>query len=57
MNKKDLRKKYKELREQLSVDEIEAKSMAITNRLLQLDTIPNGRQVWEQTYFHLFLSI
>jgi 5-formyltetrahydrofolate cyclo-ligase len=57
MNKKDLRKKYKELREQLSVDEIEAKSMAIANRLLQLDTIPNGRQVWEQTYFHLFLSI
>jgi 5-formyltetrahydrofolate cyclo-ligase len=57
MNKKDLRKKYKELRDQLSVDEIEAKSMAIANRLLQLDTIPNGRQVWEQTYFHLFLSI
>jgi 5-formyltetrahydrofolate cyclo-ligase len=57
MNKKDLRKKYKELRDQLSEDEIEAKSMAIANRLLQLDTIPNGRQVWEQTYFHLFLSI
>lgn len=57
MNKKDLRKKYKELRDQLSVDEIEAKSMAIANRLLQLDTIPNGSQVWEQTYFHLFLSI
>ena len=57
MNKKDLRKKYKELRQQLSLDEIEAKSMAIANRLLQLDTIPKGRQVWEQTYFHLFLSI
>ncbi|MCA6421459.1 MAG: 5-formyltetrahydrofolate cyclo-ligase [Flavobacterium sp.] len=57
MNKKDLRKKYKELREQLSLDEIETKSLAIANRLLQLDAIPNGRQVWEKTYFHLFLTI
>ena len=57
MNKKDLRKKYKELREQLSLDEIETKSLAIANRLLQLDAIPNDRQVWEKTYFHLFLTI
>ena len=50
MNKKDLRKKYKELRQELSVDEIENKSLAIANRLLQLD-------IWDKTYFHLFLSI
>ncbi|WP_293875592.1 5-formyltetrahydrofolate cyclo-ligase [Flavobacterium sp.] len=50
MNKKDLRKKYKELRQELSVDVIEDKSLAIANRLLQLD-------IWEKTYFHLFLNI
>lgn len=50
MLKKDLRKKYKELRQQLSEEQIEDKSLAIANRLLQLD-------VWEQTYFHLFLTI
>lgn len=50
MNKRDLRKKYKELRQQLSEAEIEDKSLAIANRLLQLD-------VWDNTYFHLFLSI
>ncbi len=50
MNKKDLRKKYKELRQLLSEEALEDKSLAIANRLLQLD-------VWEQTYFHLFLTI
>lgn len=50
MNKKDLRKKYKELRQELSVDEIENKSLAIANQLLQLN-------IWDKTYFHLFLSI
>lgn len=57
MNKKELRIKYKALRQQLSLDEIEEKSLAIANRLLQLDTVPNGRQVWDKTYFHLFLTI
>jgi len=57
MNKKELRVKYKQLRQNLSSDEIEDKSMAITNRLLQLDTMSNGRQVWDKTYFHLFLTI
>jgi 5-formyltetrahydrofolate cyclo-ligase len=50
MNKMDLRKKYKALRQQLSEPEIEDKSMAIANRLLQLD-------VWDNIYFHLFLTI
>lgn len=50
MNKKDLRSKYKALRNQLSAEEIEDKSLAIANRLLSLD-------IWEKTYFHLFLTI
>lgn len=57
MNKKDLRKKYKELRQQLSEAEVEDKSMSIANRLLQLDVMPNGRQVWDNTYFHLYITI
>lgn len=50
MFKKELRKKYKELRNQLSPSTIEEKSLAIANRLLQLD-------IWNKTYFHLFLTI
>lgn len=50
MFKKELRKKYKELRAQLSESEIEENSLAIANRLLSLD-------VWNKTYFHLFLTI
>ena len=50
MNKKELRAKYKALRQELSIDEIDDKSLAIANRLLELD-------VWEKTYFHLFLTI
>ena len=50
MNKKELRAKYKALRQELSLDEIEDKSLAIANRMLQLD-------IWEKTYFHLFLTI
>ncbi|TDP60252.1 5-formyltetrahydrofolate cyclo-ligase [Flavobacterium dankookense] len=50
MNKTDLRSKYKALRNQLSEEEIEDKSLAIANRLLQFD-------IWEKTYFHLFLTI
>lgn len=50
MNKKELRAKYKALRQELSVDEIDDKSLAIANRILQLD-------IWEKTYFHLFLTI
>lgn len=50
MNKSDLRKKYKTLRQELSPEAIEDKSLAIANRMLQLD-------IWEKTYFHLFLTI
>jgi 5-formyltetrahydrofolate cyclo-ligase len=50
MNKNELRQKYKALRNQLSTEEIEDKSLAIANRLLQLN-------IWEKTYFHLFLTI
>jgi 5-formyltetrahydrofolate cyclo-ligase len=50
MTKNELRTKYKDLRKQFSDNEIEDKSMAIANRLLQLD-------IWDKTYFHLFLVI
>lgn len=50
MNKKELRTKYKTMRQELSLDEVEDKSLAIANRMLQLD-------IWEKTYFHLFLTI
>jgi len=50
MNKKELRAKYKKLRKELSFDDIEDKSLAIANRMLQLD-------IWDRTYFHLFLTI
>jgi 5-formyltetrahydrofolate cyclo-ligase len=50
MHKKELRKKYKELRQGLTPDAIEDRSLAIANRLLQLD-------IWDKIYYHLFLSI
>ena len=50
MNKKELRKKYKELRQFLSAEEIEDKSLAIANQLLRLD-------IWDKLYYHLFLTI
>ncbi|MGQ2984371.1 5-formyltetrahydrofolate cyclo-ligase [Flavobacterium sp.] len=50
MNKKDLRLKYKNLRQAMSPLEAEEKSLAIANRLLQLD-------IWGKTYFHLFLTM
>ncbi|WP_367772978.1 5-formyltetrahydrofolate cyclo-ligase [Flavobacterium sp. WC2421] len=49
-NKKELRTKYKKLRQNLSEIEIEEMSLAIANRLLALP-------IWEKTYFHIFLSI
>ncbi len=50
MNKKQLRLKYKKLREQISSEEIEEKSLDIANQLLQLP-------IWNHAYYHLFLSI
>ena len=50
MNKKELRIKYKELRQKLSTEECDEKSLAISNQLFKLD-------IWEKTYFHIFLPI
>jgi 5-formyltetrahydrofolate cyclo-ligase len=50
MLKKELRAKYKALRNQLSENDLEEMSLAIANKVL---TLP----IWEKTYFHIFLSI
>ncbi|MBY0486216.1 MAG: 5-formyltetrahydrofolate cyclo-ligase [Flavobacteriaceae bacterium] len=50
MVKKELRKSYKALRQQLSSMEIEEMSLAIANNLLKLE-------IWNKTYYHLFFSI
>lgn len=50
MNKTELRRKYKELRLQLSENTIEDFSLEIANNLLQLP-------IWDLEYYHLFLSI
>jgi len=50
MIKAKLRSKYKALRNELSNDYIESQSLDIANRLLELD-------IWDKTYYHLFLSI
>lgn len=50
MNKKEFRLKYKELRKELSEDEIEEKSLEIANNALKLS-------IWEKTNYHIFLPI
>jgi 5-formyltetrahydrofolate cyclo-ligase len=50
MLKKELRQKYKALRNQLSESDLEEMSLAIANKVL---AIP----IWEKTYFHIFLPI
>jgi 5-formyltetrahydrofolate cyclo-ligase len=50
MKKSELRIKYKNLRQQLSENEIEEMSVAIANEILNLD-------IWHNTYFHVFLPI
>ena len=50
MNKKEARKKSKEARKKLSFEEIEEKSLAIANQLVKMD-------IWDKTYYHLFLPI
>ena len=49
-NKKELRLKSKTLRNSLSENDIEEKSLAVANKIL---TLP----IWEKTYFHIFLPI
>ena len=57
MDKKVLRSKYKVLRQSLTQEEIEDKSLAIANQLLRMNTVPSGRLVWDKLYYHLFLTI
>lgn len=57
MDKTEARKKSKEARKKLSTEEIEEKSLAIANNLLRLATLPKARQVWDKTYYHIFLPI
>lgn len=50
MDKKQLRQKYKLLRQTLQENEIEEKSLALANQLLQLEC-------WDKTTYHIFLPI
>ena len=50
MLKKELRKLYKEKRNQLSATEIDELSIQIANQLLKIN-------IWNYTYYHLFLTI
>lgn len=50
MTKEELRLKYKDLRNQLSDDDIENLSLDIANQAIQLP-------IWELTNYHLFLTI
>ncbi len=50
MIKKELRQKYKALRQQLSENEIEEWSLQIANQLIRLD-------IWQHSFYHLFLPI
>ncbi len=50
MTKKELRIKYKALRSELSEADLDQMSLAIANKVLTLE-------IWEKTYFHIFLPI
>jgi len=50
MTKQELRKKYKELRQAMPLEAIQDESLAIANRFLTLD-------IWQNTYFHIFLTM
>lgn len=50
MTKIELRLKYKKLRHQFSENDIDEMSLAIANQVLKLD-------IWNKTYFHVFLHI
>ena len=49
-NKKELRSHYKNLRKEITLDDLEEKSLAIANNLIQLP-------IWDKTYYHVFLPI
>ena len=50
MNKAELRRLYKQKRQDLSLENIETASLDISNQLLKLP-------IWNATYYHIFLSI
>jgi len=50
LTKKQLRKKYKELRLKLSIEEIDEASIHIANQLLNIP-------IWSHNYYHTFLPI
>ncbi|MBP0902726.1 5-formyltetrahydrofolate cyclo-ligase [Mariniflexile gromovii] len=50
MLKAELRKKYKKLRNALSINQIDDLSIAIANQLLKLP-------IWEHAFYHVFLAI
>ena len=50
MTKKELRKKYKTLRGELTTNEIESYSLDISNMLLSMN-------IWDSSFYHIFLSI
>lgn len=50
MTKKELRRKYKTLRQDLLKAQIDDYSLAIANQLLTLD-------IWDFTFYHIFLTI
>ena len=50
MTKSELRKKYKKHRKELTENQIEDFSLAISNQLLKLP-------IWEYSFYHIFLSI
>lgn len=50
MSKKELRRKYKNLRGRLTLDERDALSLKIANQVLNLT-------IWDYNYYHIFLPI
>ncbi|HMC00231.1 MAG TPA: 5-formyltetrahydrofolate cyclo-ligase, partial [Flavobacteriaceae bacterium] len=50
MTKSEIRKKYNTLRDKLSQSEIDDFSLQIANSVLEL-------QIWQHTYYHVFLTI
>ncbi|WP_299556718.1 5-formyltetrahydrofolate cyclo-ligase [Seonamhaeicola sp.] len=50
MTKAELRKKYKALRNDLSLGDIDTLSIAIANQLIKLP-------VWDHSFYHIFLAI
>jgi 5-formyltetrahydrofolate cyclo-ligase len=50
MKKKELRKKYRNLRNQLTENEIDEKSLAVANKLLLMP-------IWDAIFYHVFMPI